>query len=65
MHERISDLDRVLITFGDETAAELAAQVASVGDEACIPSEKCDARIPPNEPDEPCSVTGPGASACF
>jgi hypothetical protein len=65
MHERISDLDRVLITFGAESEAELAAQLAAVGDEACIPSEKCDDRIPADEPDEPCSVTGPGASACF
>jgi hypothetical protein len=64
-HERISDLDRILITYGTEDAEALAAQIAAVGDEACIPSEKCDARIDPNEPDEPCSVTGPGASVCY
>jgi len=51
----ISDLDRVLISFGSETEEEVLAQLAQVTDEACIPSGRCVER---GDPDfEPCSVT--------
>ncbi len=52
----IHDLDRVLISFGSETAADVVAQqLPKVTDEACIPSERCDDRIPVNEPPEECT----------
>ena len=59
MNQRIYELSRVLITYGPADA-DISDQLAAVKDEACIPSEKCLDRIPPDEPDEPCSVTGPG-----
>jgi hypothetical protein len=58
-NQLIYELTRVLISYGP-AAADLSEQIASVTDQACIPSEKCLERIPPNEPDEPCSVTGAG-----
>ncbi len=51
----IHDLDRVLISFGPEADSALDAQFAKVGDDACIPSERCPDRIPANEPTEPCT----------
>ena len=46
----ISDLDRVFVSYGNESVATVAAQVASVGDSACIYSEKCPERgKPPTE----------------
>jgi hypothetical protein len=54
----IGDLDRVLISYGTESAAEVAAsQVTQVTDQACIPDERCKSRIPPNEPPEQCSIS--------
>lgn len=53
--ENLADLGRVLISFGSEDAPALESQIASVTDEACIPSENCEARIDPNNPEvEPC-----------
>jgi hypothetical protein len=54
----IYDLDRVLISFGPESVAEVAAkQLPRVSDEACIPSERCGDRIPKDQTPEPCSVS--------
>jgi hypothetical protein len=53
----ITDLDRVLISYGSETDAQLQAQYAQVTDQACIPSERCKDRIPPDEPPEECSLS--------
>lgn len=50
----IGDLDRVLISYGAESDADLLAQYVKVGDDACISSERCKERIPPNEPKEQC-----------
>ncbi len=37
----IHDLDKVLISYGAENAAEVQAQLASVGNLACVASAKC------------------------
>ena len=45
-----NDLDRILITYGSESAEQIKAQIESVTDEACIYSEKCLERgSPPDE----------------
>lgn len=55
----LSDLDRVLISFGADDDATIQTQIDSVTDEACIPGEQCNARIDPNNKDEePCTKTG-------
>lgn len=52
----VSDLDRVLISYGSETPEQVqATQVGQVTDQACIPSERCKERIPVNEPPEQCT----------
>ncbi len=52
----ISDLDRVLISFGTESQEIVTKQqVPLIGDDACIPSERCVDRIPKDEPPEPCT----------
>ena len=54
----IGDLDRVLISYGSETPAQVEqTQVTKVTDQACIPDEKCKERVPPNEPPEQCSIS--------
>ena len=54
----ISDLDRVLLSYGSETDAQvLADQVSKVTDQACIPSERCKDRIKPDEPIEMCTAS--------
>jgi hypothetical protein len=58
----ITELDRVLISYGDETVEEARAQFGMVTDQACIPSELCTDRLPAEgEPPEPCSKS---ASEC-
>ncbi len=42
----ITDIDRALISFGDESDEELRQQYAQVNDEACILSGLCVERIP-------------------
>jgi len=42
----ITDIDRALISFGDESDEELMQQYAGVKDEACILSRLCEERIP-------------------
>ena len=42
----ITDIDRALISFGDESDEELMHQYAGVKDEACILSRLCEERIP-------------------
>ena len=42
----ITDIDRALISFGDESDEELRQQYAEVNDEACILSGLCVERIP-------------------
>ncbi len=61
-HVQISDLQRVLISYGTETEEELAARFDElVSDEACIPSGRCIARIPSaGEEPEPCA----GGTGC-
>lgn len=51
----MSDLDRVLISYGPEDDAVVQQQMSLVGDDACIPSERCPDRIPKDEPPEPCT----------
>ncbi len=54
----IHDLDRVLISYGPETAAQVVAtQLPKVTDQACIPSDRCKSRIPANEPPEQCTLS--------
>jgi hypothetical protein len=54
----IHDLDRVLISYGSESDADVVAtQLPKVTDQACIPSERCKDRIPAGEPPETCSVS--------
>lgn len=44
------DVDRILITYGNDTETIIKQQLASVGDNACIYSEKCPERgKPPTE----------------
>jgi len=45
----LSDLDRILITYGDETDEEIQSQIDSVGDRACIQSETCPERGAPSD----------------
>jgi hypothetical protein len=54
-NHNISDLDRVLLSFGSETEEEVLRQFDEVTDEACIPSARCRERGDPDY--EPCSVT--------
>jgi len=42
----LNDLDKILITFGDEEDVIIQAQTKSVTDDACIYSEKCPERGP-------------------
>lgn len=54
--KNIADLDRVLVSYGDETPEEVVAtQLPQVTDQACIPSGRCADRIPADEPPEICS----------
>lgn len=53
--EDITNLDRVLISFGDESDEELMERFAEVTDEACILSGLCEERVPEEGiPDEAC-----------
>ncbi len=55
----ITDIDRALISFGDESDEELRQQYAAVTDKACILSGLCEARIPEGGlPDESCDNRG-------
>ncbi len=56
----ISDLDRVLVSYGPETHEEVVrTQLPKVSDEACIPSELCSERFPEGGiENEPCSKSG-------
>tara|TARA_B100001123_G_C15318632_1_gene1027112 strand:+ start:1517 stop:1975 length:459 start_codon:yes stop_codon:yes gene_type:complete len=57
----ITDIDRALISFGDESAQELMEQYKGVSNEACIVSLLCEKRLPPGGiEDEPCT----GRSEC-
>ena len=51
------DLDRILITYGNENESIIKKQIESVTDEACIQSEKCPERGKPN-PESSCTTTG-------
>jgi hypothetical protein len=54
----IHDLDRVLISYGSESEADVVAnQLTKVTDQACIPSERCKSRIPAGEPPELCTTS--------
>lgn len=56
MFQDITDLGKVLITFGPESDDEiLRSQWPLVTDQACIPSELCRDRIPAQPEPEPCS----------
>lgn len=52
-----ADLDRVLISFGNETREQLIEQFSTVTDEACIQSEKCPERGSPS-PESSCAGSG-------
>lgn len=53
--EKMSDMGRVLISFGARDA-DLGAQWNQVTDEACIPGENCADRLPPGGIEkEPCA----------
>jgi hypothetical protein len=55
----ITDLARVLISYGDETDEQLMEQFDLVGDDACISSELCRDRAPAaGIKPEPCSGRG-------
>ena len=57
----ISDLQRVLISYGNPSQKELSQQLETVGNESCILSEFCLDRIPETDDyPEPCS----GRSSC-
>ncbi len=57
----ISDLQRVLISYGSQLNAGLIQELGAVGTEACILSELCIDRMPEiDEHPEPCS----GRSSC-
>lgn len=45
----LSDLDRILITYGNESDEVIEAQIDSVTDKACIQSEKCPERGEPSD----------------
>ena len=53
------DLDRILISYGSENDAQLAKQMESVTDRACIPSEKCPERGHPPDENSSCNTSGP------
>ena len=56
MFQDITDLGKVLITFGPEPDEEiLQTQWPKVTEQACIPSELCKDRIPDQPEPEPCS----------
>lgn len=44
-----NDLDRILITYGNEDAETIQKQIESVSDKACIQSLKCPERGKPND----------------
>ena len=53
--EDITNIDRVLISFGDESDEELMQRFAEVTSEACILSGLCEERVPEGGiPDEAC-----------
>jgi hypothetical protein len=58
--EYIYDLDRVLLSYGPESEAQVLEQVAQVTDQACILSLRCMDRVDPNEPPEICQ----GGDSC-
>lgn len=54
----ISDLQRVLIWYGPETADQMVGRFNDlVSNEACIPSERCAERVPENPEPEPCTIS--------
>lgn len=56
MFQDITDLGKVLITFGPESDEEVMETLwPTVTDQACIPSELCRDRIPDQPEPEPCS----------
>ncbi len=59
---QFGDLDRMLISFGNESGQELQAQYASVSDRACIQSLKCPQRGTP-EPEASCAGSDNGCAA--
>ena len=53
----IYDLDRVLISFGPESVDQVVSQqLPKVTDQACIPSGRCQDRVPEGEPTEECTI---------
>ena len=55
------DLDRILISFGNETTVQLQEQIDSVSDRACIPSGKCPERGTPGD-ESSCTTGGTGCA---
>jgi len=55
----VHDMDRMLLSFGPETVDQvMQTQWTKVSDKACIVSERCASRIPPNQPQEICQGQG-------
>ncbi len=52
-----NDLDRILITYGDESEEDITKQMESVTDKACIQSEKCPERGKPHD-ESSCTASG-------
>ena len=52
-----SDLDRVLVSYGNETSDQLQLQMDGVSDKACIQSEKCPERGKPSDESD-CAGSG-------
>lgn len=52
----LSDLDQILISYGDENSEGIEAQLTSVSDRACIQSEKCPERGSPTDESD-CSAS--------
>ncbi len=46
---QLNDLDRILITYGNDDEATIQTQIKSVTDKACIQSEKCPQRGKPHD----------------
>ena len=52
----MEDLEKILVSFGNQTGTEIKEQVNSIADKACIYSEKCPEKGKP--PDESGCVGG-------
>jgi hypothetical protein len=54
----LTDLDQILISYGNESEDQINWQMSQVTDRACIQSEKCPERGSPHD-ESTCAGTGP------